>query len=309
MAELAVIVCRLVQYSAASVLMGSALFFVYALPSRGAPSAASLRWPRPLLTVAAFLLLVTSVLGLLARTAILAGSWADGLTAEALTAVVSQMDLGKAAVARAVAALLALPCLVFLRPGRAQWLGTGAFGALACATFGWMGHGAATDGGGHLPHLAADILHALVAALWIGALVAFVGLLIPRRQGSERLSAIVRALQRFSPLGMALVATLAVTGLINAWYLVGTDLGAALQEPYGQLLALKLALFAAMLALAALHRQRTVPALAGHLSSRAPAEGDALASLRRSVMAEALLGFAVLALVAWFGTLPPPGSM
>jgi putative copper resistance protein D len=307
--EPAVILLRLAQYSAASILMGSALFFVYALPSGGAASAAGLRWSRPLLIAAALLLLAATVLGLLVRTAILAGSWADGLTAESLTAVVSQMDLGKAAVARAAAALVALFCLALIRPCRALWLCTGVIGSLACATFGWMGHGAATDGGGHLPHLAVDILHALAAALWIGALVGFVGLLIPRRQDFERLSTTAHALQRFSPLGMALVATLAVTGLVNGWYLIGTDIGAALNDPYGQLLALKLALFAAMLALAALHRQRTVPALAARVSSRLLGESDALASLRRSVMAEALLGFAVLAAVAWLGTLPPPGSM
>jgi putative copper resistance protein D len=172
-----------------------------------------------------------------------------------------------------------------------------------------MGHGATTDGGGHWVHLGADILHALAAALWLGALAAFAGLVLPRAQPSERLAATARALTRFSPLGMALVATLAVTGLVNAWYLVGTDVATALRDPYGQLLALKLALFAAMLALAALHRQRSVPALAARIEARTLPQGDALASLRRSLLAEALLGFAVLALVAWFGTLPPPMAM
>ena len=55
MIELAVIVLRLVQYSAASVLMGSALFFVYALPAHGPGSAASLRWSKPALAGAALL--------------------------------------------------------------------------------------------------------------------------------------------------------------------------------------------------------------------------------------------------------------
>jgi putative copper resistance protein D len=193
--------------------------------------------------------------------------------------------------------------------GRALWLGAGAFGTLAAATFGWMGHGAATDGSGHALHLAADVLHALAATLWIGALAAFAGLVAPARQPLVRLAAAAEALRRFSPLGIALVATLAATGLVNGWYLVGTDVTAALHDPYGQLLALKLVLFAGMLLLAALHRQRSVPALARRISSGALPDGDALASLRRSILAEALLGFAVLALVAWFGTLPPPGSM
>jgi putative copper export protein len=36
---------------------------------------------------------------------------------------------------------------------------------------------------------------------------------------------------------------------------------------------------------------------------------DVLASLRRSLLCEAILGFAVLAVVAWFGTLEPPMAM
>lgn len=308
MIELAVIVCRFVQYSAASVLMGSALFFVYALPARGAGSATELHWPRPLLAGAALLLAAGALLGLVAQTAVLAGSLADALTAESLTAVVTQMDIGKAALARAALALAALACAVIAPRGRALWLGVGALGALATATIGWMGHGAATEGAGHALHLAADVLHALAAALWLGALAAFAGLVAARRPSFERLVATAEALRRFSPLGIALVATLAVTGLVNGWFLIGSEVRAALGDPYGQLLALKLALFAAMFALAALHRQRSVPALAARIAGRSVTQDDALASLRRSLLAEALLGFAVLALVAWFGTLPPPGS-
>ncbi|MBO0749678.1 MAG: copper homeostasis membrane protein CopD [Porphyrobacter sp.] len=309
MTGLAVIVLRLVQYSAASVLMGSALFFVYALPARGSASAASLRWPKPLLVSAALLLVAGALFGLIAQTATLAGSLTDALTADSLTAVVTQMDFGTAALARAALALVALIYALVMPRGRALWLGTGLLGTLACATFGWMGHGSATEGGGHWLHLIADVLHALAAAAWMGALVAFTALVLPRRQSFERLSATAEALQRFSPLGIALVSTLVVTGLVNGWYLVGTQIGAALGDPYGQLLGLKQVLFAGMVALAAFHRQRAVPALAATVSARALPERDALAALRRSLAAEALLGFAVLALVAWFGTLTPPGSI
>lgn len=307
MAELAVIILRLVQYSAASVLMGSALFCVYALPAHGPASA--LRWPKPLLLGAALVLAAGTLLGLIAQTATLAGSLADALTADSLTAVIAQMDFGKAALARAAFALVAAVWVAVMPPGRALWIGAGLLGALAAATFGWMGHGPATDGSGHTLHLAADILHALAAAAWLGALAAFAWLVSPARQSFERLAATAEALRRFSPLGIALVATLAATGLVNAGFLVGTDVRAALHDRYGQLLALKLVLFAGMLALAALHRQRSAPALAARVASRAMPQDDALASLRRSLLAEALLGFAVLALVAWFGTLPPPGAM
>ena len=307
MIELAGVLLRFAQYSAASVLMGSALFFVYALPARGPGSAAELRWPKPLLVSAAIVLVIATWLGLLAQTATLAGSLADALTAEALNAVVTQMDLGKAALARSVFALAAAIYALTVPRGRTLWLGVGGFGTFACATLAWMGHGGATEGGGHALHLAADILHTLAAALWLGALAAFAALVAPRGQDRERIEATAAALGRFSGLGIALVATLILTGLANAWFLVGIDVAGALRDPYGRLLALKLVLFAAMLSLAALHRQRSVPALAARLEAGLPPQSDALPSLRRSLLGEALLGFAVLAVVAWLGTLPPPG--
>ena len=309
MTELAVIFLRLVQYSAASVLMGSALFFVYALPAQGPAAASSLRWPKILLAIAAIVLACATLLGLIAQTAVLAGSLSDALTAESLTAVVSQMDFGKAAIARAVLALLATAYVAVVPRGRALWLGAGILGTLTCVTFGWMGHGGATDGSGHVPHLAADIVHVLAAALWVGALAGFVGLVAPREQEPERLSASAVALQRFSPIGIALVATIVATGLVNTWYMLGTDVVTAIYAPYGQLLAIKLVLFACMLFLAAHHRRRSVPALVARLSSNLLPKEDALASLRRSLLFEALLGLAVLATVAWFGTLEPPMSM
>jgi putative copper resistance protein D len=307
--ELALIVCRLVQYVAASVLMGSTLFFIYALPAHGPGSAAELRWPRPLLAAAAILLAIATLVGLVTQTAELAGSLSDALTAESLGAVVTQMDLGKAALARAALALAAVFCVTLVRFARGSWLTCGVLGTLACATFGWAGHGLATDGAGHWLHLGADVIHALAAAGWIGALVAFVALAFPRNQDFARLSVVATALQRFSPIGVSLVATLVVSGLINTWFLVGADVVGALHDPYGQFLALKLALFAGMLALAALHRQRSVPALVARVSSRTLPQADALAALRRSIAAEALIGLAVLAVVAWLGTLPPPAAM
>mgnify|MGYP001555853882 CR=1 FL=1 len=239
MTELAVIVLRLVQYSAASVLMGSALFFVYALPGQGPGSAASLRWPRPWLVGAALVLAAATVLGLVAQTATLAGSLTDALTPASLTAVVTQMDFGMAAVARAALALAAATYALAVPRGRALWLGAGVLGALACATFGWMGHGGATEGAGHMLHLAADVLHALAAALWIGALAAFARLAAARNPGAERLAALATALDRFSPLGIALVAVIAATGLVASGCLgIGAHLVSNLNESVGHAISL-----------------------------------------------------------------------
>jgi putative copper resistance protein D len=70
------------------------------------------------------------------------------------------------------------------------------------------------------------------------------------------------------------------------------------------LLSLKLVLFVAMLGLAAANRFRLNPALAASLNSD-EAQEPALAALRRSLLVESSLAFAVLGLVAWFGMLAP----
>lgn len=302
--ELAVIALRLVQYGAASILAGSAPFLAYALPATGPASASARPWPKPLLASSALALTAAALLGLLAQTAVLAGSLSEALKAESLVAVTG-MDLGTSAIARAMLACIAAGAVYAMPPGRPLWLTTGALGSLAAATFAWMGHGAATEGGGHLLHLAADGLHSLAAALWIGALAGFLFLLFARNVERDT-AALHAALARFSALGTALVVTLVLTGLVNSWFLIGPDVEAAISTGYAQLLALKLALFGAMLILAAIHRYRLVPALGRARGLGALSPASELNALRCSVLVEATAGLGVLAAVAWLGTLEPP---
>lgn len=289
--------------------MGSSLFFIHALPSFGNGSAAQARWARPLLIGAGLLLAVAAVLGIGAQSSILAGSVSEGLKPETLTAVVSSMDLGRAAVARATAAILAVIGLLALKPGRPAWIIAAVLGAIATVSLAWMGHGAATEGQLGRLHLASDVLHAIAAAIWIGALAGFFGLLAVPPSAPAARQAVHRALHGFSGIGSALVAVLVLTGLVNSWILVGLDrLSGLWTTPYGQLLSLKLILFVAMLGLATANRFRHTPAFGQVLAADAPAD-LVLRALRRSVVLETALGLAVLALVAGFGTLPPPAAM
>jgi copper resistance protein D len=300
--ESALIVARLLQYLGAAVLFGSSLFFVYALPASGPGSAQALRlaW---LPAAGAGVLGVSALLGLAAQASVLAGSLAEGVTAEAMGAVVAYMDLGKAAVVRMVAAFAALACLVLLAPRRSTWIIAGCLGAIATASLAWMGHAAATEGPLAGVHLASDIVHVLAAGLWIGALAAFLPLLLAGRQNSAERHALHRALRKFSGVGTGAVALLVLTGVINGWILVGPEQAMELGEtPYGRLLAAKLVLFLAMLGLAAANRFRLTPMLGGAL------EPEATAKLKRNVALETIAAFAILALVAWLGTLAPPAA-
>lgn len=306
MLEPAVVVLRLLQFAGAMVLFGSSLFLLYALPKAGVGSAPQLSWPRPLLAWAAGGVLLTSVLGLLAHTSILAGSVAEGLKLESLSAVMTTMSMGPSTAVRAGAGALALIFLTLRGRDRAIWWACAGAGALTSASFAWMGHGAATEGTVGLLHLAADILHTLAAGVWIGALVAFFFLLRPRAPSAERDAVLHKALHGFSGVGSALVAVLVTSGLVNSWFLVGASrIAGLLTMPYGQLLTLKLALFAGMLVLAAANRFRLTPALGATLADDGRSSGEALATLRRSVLRETALAFLVLGLVAWLGTLAP----
>ncbi|UTP38222.1 copper homeostasis membrane protein CopD [Phenylobacterium sp. LH3H17] len=309
MIEQAVVAARLLQYAGASVLFGLAWFCLYALPATGPVSAVGARWPRPVLQAAAVLLALGAAGGLLAQTAMMAGSWAEGLKAGSLGVVITGTGLGRAGLIRTLAALLALAALLVVRPGPALWRVTALLGALACASLAWMGHAAAAEGPGAPLHLASDVLHALAAGAWIGALAGFLALLrSPLQTTTAAAAAAHAALARFAGRGSAVVAVLVLTGLANSWFLVGPDRLAALwTTAYGRLLLLKLGLFCAMLALAAANRMRLTPRLGAELDRNA-SPGIALARLKQSLVWETGLGLTVLAVVAWLGTLPPPAA-
>jgi putative copper resistance protein D len=299
--EQVIVVLRLLQYAGAAVLFGTSLFFLYALPPVGSSSASARRWPKPVLMSAAALLAASSVAAIAAQASLFTGSWRSGVTREAIGAVVSSMGIGKAAVVRAGVALLGLALLAGLPRGRAAWLAATGTGMIAAASLAWMGHAAATEGPMGIAHLAADAIHALAAAAWIGALVALVALAVERDDHGARRATLHRALLQVSVVGPALVVAVVMTGLVNAWILIGVDnFGALTATAYGQALLIKLALVAAMLGLAAANRLR--------FTADAAQPGVSLARLRCSLVLETGTGLAVLAVAAWLGTLVPPAS-
>jgi putative copper resistance protein D len=303
--ETGVVLLRWTQYAASFVLMGGALFAIYALPSQGPASAGTLGWPRRLLGGAAALLVLASIAGLLLQTAVVAGSLGAAFDPSTLVSVLTEMAMGAASLVRALAAALAFVLLLVVRPGRHVWIGVAVLGAAATASMAWMGHGAATEGAAGGLHLLADIVHLAAAGMWIGALAFFVMLASDRRHEQDRRVAFHAALAGFSGLGSALVAALVASGLVNGWFLVGPSGWPGLfGTPYGRLLVLKLVLFSAMVALAAANRFRLTPALQASLADP-DKPGAAVGALRRSLLLEFGAGLAVLGLVAWLGRLAP----
>ncbi len=301
MIEATVSALRWVQYLAAVAAVGLPLFSLY--PLRHTQSGPGYR-----ISVAAGLVLAAGALGgVIAQTAMMAGSWTAGLDPAAIGYVVQSTGLGLAHIARAALALIGVAALL-VRPGcrPTSVLAILAF-ACALASFAWSGHGATTQGQAGILHLMADIVHLLAAALWLGALAGF--LLLLARPDTSGLAITARALGRFSTLGTAAVAVLTVTGLVNASFLMGLEgLGRITGSIWGLLLIAKLVLFGLMLALAAHNRFTLTPALSRAASHSAQAAAP-VRRLKISIGLEMLAGIALLGLVAAMGVQVPPAAM
>jgi copper resistance protein D len=299
--DTAIICARLMQYSAALVLFGSSLFFLYGVKTTN-------RWQRPLLIVASAIALAASIAWFMAETAALTGDPKDALHATVLWSVITDTRLGKFGVLRVAFLLLSMVALRAIPFSRKLMVLQAFLGGAVVASFAWSGHAVSQQGHAGLLHLASDVLHLLAAGVWIGALVPITFLLVQRSTPCEPLDMhpVAEALARFSGVGPAVVAILIATGLVNSAFLI--DLAHwqfALQTSYGETLLIKLALFAGMLMLAVLNRFGLTPALTSALTG-ASSVPTALRRLRMSLLTETLLALLVIAAVAVLGTLAPP---
>jgi copper resistance protein D len=189
---------------------------------------------------------------------------------------------------------LALSLAVLLPWMATRWLQI-TIAAVFLALPALVGHAGATPGPAGSLHLISDMLHLLAAGAWLGGLPAFAFLLWRERGVAGRGRETIRVVGRFSLLGVFSVGILLASGLLNSWSLLNgpRDL---IASDYGRVVTLKIGLFAAMVAIAAVNKF--------YLTPRLP-KPDALRALQRNSVAEICLGLVVLTLVALLGTLPP----
>lgn len=309
MTDPAAVAVRLGLYLDLMALFGIAVFALYALrgDERRFDGAIALG---PWLWGSAVVGALLSLGGLLVLAAGMAGVPLASVDLASVEMIVGATSVGAAWLIRMAALLLAFVAAVALRrrPAVALSFVAGA-AATALASLAWGGHGAMDEGAIGWIHLTADIGHLLAASIWVGALLALLLLVFRRRALVDRDHLILshRALAGFSLVGTLTVAAIIVSGLVNSWLLIGPANVLKLPSSlYGQLLIAKLLLFGAMAALAATNRFRLVPQFERSLVSAD--HGAALRALRRSLAIETGCAVAVLALVAWLGTLEPPMS-
>lgn len=308
---------RAVYFIATIVLFGELAFrwWVECAALRRLPEIALDAWPasRPrsaILAAALAAAFVSSVLWFLAQAQVMSGMPLESLSQETLYGVLFDTEFGRVSLVRFGLAIVLAIALALLREEKrsnaiaiaASVIALGLLSSIA-----WTGHANGDQGQNRIIHLSSDVMHLLAAGAWLGALPALASILFnARRDASGRaLELAALATRRFSILGIAAVSTLVLTGIVDAWFTVGS-LPALLGTDYGRLLSLKLMLFSGMLALAAMNRFRYSPQLlqaAGY--GREASCREALSRLGVNTMGEIGLGIAVVCIVGAMGIATP----
>ena len=217
----------------------------------------------------------------------------DGTVWKVLTAT----QFGHVSIAR-LASALALFVLCQRRAIReAESMPTVVLASALVCSIAWSGHSGAGAGGDGALYLAIDAVHLLAAGAWVGGLVPLALLFNQLEKGgidsTQRIA--VAATHQFSKMGIATVLAITVTGAINSYHLVGS-LSGMVDTQYGQLLLLKLNVFAAMLVLAAVNKFVLTPKVSSTQTWR---------NLKRNSLYEAGLGMIAIIIVGVLGTIPP----
>jgi putative copper resistance protein D len=299
------VIVRAVHFATTLLAAGTVYFVVLVLPRAAESGTARLRlwlagsaWTGLALCIASEALwLVLNASAMSGRT--LAELWPQGV----IGTVLWQTVFGNAWLLRGVAAVLLAGTLIALFPKQGRpslWAEAAAatFATILVGSLAWAGHAIGASGFESVLHPFADVLHLISAAAWLGTLPLLALLLSLAARGGLPLGFARRATVRFSVLGMASVAVLLTSGLVNTWYLAGS-IAALTKTLYGRLLLIKIALFLGMITIAAANRLYLMPRLMRDNTA------TAATSLRRNAVIETLAGVVVLIIVARLGTLPP----
>jgi copper resistance protein D len=213
-----------------------------------------------------------------------------------------ETELGKVWSLR-ICGLVALAVLASLRPATFSSRRSTFIAALSGAllvSLAWLGHSVSAEGPERTVSIVSYGFHVLAAAAWLGGLAPLLQCLGRSTHDVEGTNAQF-VLERFSRMGIAAVATIAASGMVNA-YLRSVSLDSLLATTYGRVLALKIAAFVLLVGVAACNRWVYLRLLKQGYPAQRP-----IAALSRSVVLELILGAVVVALAVILALSSPTG--
>ena len=278
----ALVLCRILHFTVVLMLFGAWVYKPLLLGRESTLDRTLTRISRWLAALA----LVSGVCWLLLISASMAGAWDAALEPSTLRLVLGSTFFGQVWSWHLLFNGLLLALL--LTPLRTHLPLRLALGASLLATLAPVGHGAMLDGVEGRWLMLNQLVHLACVGIWLGGLMLLV--MILRRPAEHDIRAL---LQRFSGVGYIVVAGLLITGLINVRVLTGAFWPTPLLSGFALILLIKVTLIATMLGLALFNRLRIKDC------------EQRLSALRKSVIAEWLLGIGAVAAVSLLGTMPP----
>ena len=153
----------------------------------------------------------------------------------------------------------------------------------------------------------ADVIHVVGASVWVGGIACLL-LALPAAtrtlEGPRRTRLLLATLARFSPLALACVIAIAITGVVQA-YIDVRSFDGLLHSTYGALVIVKVVLLLVLIGFGWTNRSRILPALR-KLAGRGESPGRVGASARRSMRGELVVMVAVFGVTAALVSYAPP---
>jgi putative copper resistance protein D len=221
----------------------------------------------------------------------------EALNLQLFELIIQQTPPGQVWVVRSGIGVVLAVVLCFPR-GAWRWVVGLVLAAAFTGSLAWLGHAGAGEDGRLGWMLTADVTHLLAAGTWPAGLLPF-ALLLRRLMKSGAVSEAYAAARRFSAMSLVTVGVLAASGVVNAFFLVGS-FPALVSTDYGRLLIVKVTLFAIAAGLGAWNLLVHKP--------RIEQDPTALGAIARKVWIEVGLGTLIVVVVAIMGTLPPGSS-
>jgi copper transport protein len=193
------------------------------------------------------------------------------------------------------------------RFGRAELILMGALAAFLAVSPALAGHASTQSPSGLL--IPADVLHVGAMSVWVGGLLVLVAVLpVATRalEPSDRTRLLAANLLRFSPIALAAVCAILVSGLLQAYVHV-RSIDHLINTGYGRAVLAKMVLLVILIAFGAYNRQRAVPRLKV-LAAADASPGRAGLHVRRSLRAEVALLAVVIGVTSMLVSYAPANA-